>query len=94
MVPHEREPAGRKEVPRPPPGRTPRRVVGRAVARHATEGTPPRPGGGVVHVPYRSAEMGSTRVARRTGTSSATEAQASSVTAAAPSVIGSNGATP
>jgi hypothetical protein len=38
--------------------------------------------------------IGSTRAARRTGTSSATVAQTSSVTTEAPSAIGSNGGTP
>lgn len=38
--------------------------------------------------------IGSTRAARRTGTSSATVAQASSVITEAPSAIGSNGGTP
>jgi hypothetical protein len=42
----------------------------------------------------RSTVIGSTRVARRTGTSSAAVAQASRVRTAAPSTRGSNGGTP
>ncbi len=45
-------------------------------------------------LPYRRIEVGSTRVARRTGTRSAAVAHASSITTAMPMAMGSNCGTP